>query len=1187
MGLTRIRAEQISDIDYKQAVRVISLENVTLTGGAPAEVDGVSLGTGNRILVAGQDDAAQNGLYVVQTVGAGSNGTWIRSQDGNQQGEITAGMIVMVTEGGVFKDTQWKLITNDPIVLDVSDLIFEQNSAFAFGNIFANGTAVLANTVGDTVTFTAGENISITGNAAAKSVTFAVTGISLNSISNGTSNVTVVSSGGNVTVGVAGSEVAEFSADGLAVTGNILGNGAGLTGINVFSNVSIQDGNSIIADSISDTLTLIAGSGIALIGNAAADTITIATVGSGDSIFATGGSMGTVDESVTASEDLGEVDQAVTEEYNLGSIGVDGVVTNDKIVDGTITGEKFASDINITTTGNITSGNLLPAANVTYDLGTDTARWNDLYLANSTIYLGNAQISANATSLILTNPEGAQTVFSGSVANIIASTVTATGNITGGNLITTGRLDATGNVTGGNLQVSGNVGIGTANTSAPLTLAYTAGTPNANLLTTDAAIITANATAPGLAFVVAGTTSGHRGVFKGTRSRGTLESPLVPQANDAVVTLLGAIYDGTTTRATAGIELTVDGSVSSGVAPQRIAMLTGNTNTRLERLSIYGNGVVNVQTTTDSTSSTTGALTVSGGIGAAGNLNVGGNVAAGNIEITGNISANNFILVGTQASSALQNNNDITGWYWTGNSFNVTSQETAPTGIFFKTDGTKMYIVGTTGDDITEYDLGTAWDITTATFVDQSASLGDTAPADLYITADGATCYVICDGADTVRQFSFGTPWAANTLSFVQSFSVSAQETSPSGITFRPDLTEMFICGSSGDGVDVYALSEAGNIATATFSYFTSLAAQDTAPQSIQFNSDGTRLYMLGSTGDDINRYDLPAPYDVANAVFFNNSFYWGFIEATPNGLFINFDVNRAWIVGSSSDQVREIETRGDGMRATGDSNYFDGFVYVGRDFDVRGNAVIETTFNVLGSTNLGTTTISGTATLSTTTGGVNLGTSQTTGIVTVGGTTATGNIVIGRSTANQLIDIGTGATTNGNTKTINIGTAAVLGNTAITIGPSANATVKIPVAYNTIVGGTNRDLFVDDTGLVGYVSSTRESKGNIQPLADIDWLHDLDAVSFNRRLRDDDGNYVDQCHQALEYGLIAEDVAKINTELVFYDDNDGNRKLAGVHYHKLIVPLLKQIQIQQQQIAALMSEIDSIKTVLKDDVGD
>jgi hypothetical protein len=485
MGLTRIRAEQISDIDYKQAVRVITLTDINLSGGAPAEVDGVSLTASNRILVAGQDVGAENGLYVVQTVGAGSNGTWIRSSDGNQDGEIEAGMIVMVTEGTVNKDTQWKLITNDPIVIGTTPLVFEQNSAFAFGNIFANGTAVLANTVGDTVTFTAGDNIAITGNASAKSVTIAVTGISLNSISNGTSNVSVVSSGGNVTVGVAGTEVAELSTNGLAVTGNITGNGAGLTGINVFSNISIDGGNSILADSISDTLTLVAGTGIVLLGNSISDTITIATAGSGDSIFSTGGQMGLITEAVIASEDLGLVTAAVLESYSLGTLAVDGIVTNQNIVDGSLTGNKFAPDTDFATTGNLTvgnlsvtgaigfdtvsanglsgptgniliTGNLIPTANATYALGSATNVWKDLYLANSTIFLGEASISASGANLVLPS-----TVQLGEVTltsegntlslpeNISATTVTVTGNISAANISTTGLISATGNITTG------------------------------------------------------------------------------------------------------------------------------------------------------------------------------------------------------------------------------------------------------------------------------------------------------------------------------------------------------------------------------------------------------------------------------------------------------------------------------------------------------------------------------------------------------------------------------------------------------------------------------------------------------------------------------------------------------------------------------------------------------------------
>ena len=58
-------------------------------------------------------------------------------------------------------------------------------------------------------------------------------------------------------------------------------------------------------------------------------------------------------------------------------------------------------------------GNIIPSANVTYDLGSNSNRWNDLYLNNSTIYIGAQEITANADS----------TIFSGniSVGNLVGT----------------------------------------------------------------------------------------------------------------------------------------------------------------------------------------------------------------------------------------------------------------------------------------------------------------------------------------------------------------------------------------------------------------------------------------------------------------------------------------------------------------------------------------------------------------------------------------------------------------------------------------------------------------------------------------------------------------------------------------------------------------------------------------------
>ena len=135
MGLTKPRASQIFDIDYKQATRVITVSNVTLTGGAPSVVDGVSLTAGDRVLVTGQSTGSENGLYAVAVVGIGSDGTWVRTNDGNEDGEIQAGMIVMVTEGATYADTQWKLTTDGTIDIGTTALVFAPNTNESYGNV--------------------------------------------------------------------------------------------------------------------------------------------------------------------------------------------------------------------------------------------------------------------------------------------------------------------------------------------------------------------------------------------------------------------------------------------------------------------------------------------------------------------------------------------------------------------------------------------------------------------------------------------------------------------------------------------------------------------------------------------------------------------------------------------------------------------------------------------------------------------------------------------------------------------------------------------------------------------------------------------------------------------------------------------------------------------------------------------
>ena len=71
---------------------------------------------------------------------------------------------------------------------------------------------------------------------------------------------------------------------------------------------------------------------------------------------------------------------------------------------------------NLSLPGNVSiTGDIIPSANVTYDLGTTTQRFRDLYLSGTSIFLGTSQIAENADGdVVLTNGDGGSWTFGGS-----------------------------------------------------------------------------------------------------------------------------------------------------------------------------------------------------------------------------------------------------------------------------------------------------------------------------------------------------------------------------------------------------------------------------------------------------------------------------------------------------------------------------------------------------------------------------------------------------------------------------------------------------------------------------------------------------------------------------------------------------------------------------------------------------
>lgn len=111
---------------WKQAVRVASTADVTISNPGTAVFDGVTLSNGDRILLKNQSTGSQNGIYVFN----GSGSAMTRATDMDTSAEANTGAAVWVEEGSSNQDTGWTLVT-DAVTLGTTSLVFSQFSGGA------------------------------------------------------------------------------------------------------------------------------------------------------------------------------------------------------------------------------------------------------------------------------------------------------------------------------------------------------------------------------------------------------------------------------------------------------------------------------------------------------------------------------------------------------------------------------------------------------------------------------------------------------------------------------------------------------------------------------------------------------------------------------------------------------------------------------------------------------------------------------------------------------------------------------------------------------------------------------------------------------------------------------------------------------------------------------------------------
>ena len=303
--------------------------------------------------------------------------------------------------------------------------------------------------------------------------------------------------------------------------------------------------------------------------------------------------------------------------------------------------------------------------------------------------------------------------------------------------------------------------------------------------------------------------------------------------------------------------------------------------------------------------------------------------------------------------SGFQNGYDIANASYDNVSFSLQAQDSAsapqntftgPKSLRFNNDGTKMYFVaGNSLDHIFEYDLSTAWDLSSASYNNSNLVVTSqtSQPAGIEFSSDGTKLFLIDTDQDKIWKYNLSTAWDLSSASYSNNQTpgdiLRNLDSKPGGLVINSDGTKILWLGMSNERVYQMTLSTAYDLSTASMdtklngldAAYVDVSAHGTSMTDINISSDGKKLFLVngyGTTG--IFQYDLANPYEINDGstnsnqgtASYNNISFSFPQDGRPSSVAFDTLGTKMYAVGLDNDTVYQYST---GEVATPYSQYF------------------------------------------------------------------------------------------------------------------------------------------------------------------------------------------------------------------------------------------------------------------------
>lgn len=199
----------------------------------------------------------------------------------------------------------------------------------------------------------------------------------------------------------------------------------------------------------------------------------------------------------------------------------------------------------------------------------------------------------------------------------------------------------------------------------------------------------------------------------------------------------------------------------------------------------------------------------------------------------------------------------------------ATSPETTPYGCCWGDDGNYFYLTGSATDTIRGYSTSSAYSLSGATYMGNLSISGQEAstPRALRVSLDGTSIYMLGDTGDNVYQYDMTTPFDITSASYSsKSLSVGTQDGNCLGIDISRDGTKLYMIGTQNDKIYQYTLSTAFDISTASFdSKEVSWAGTGpTTPAGVKISAGGDKVYIAANSPDTTYEFALSVDFDIS-----------------------------------------------------------------------------------------------------------------------------------------------------------------------------------------------------------------------------------------------------------------------------------------------------------------------------------